>query len=142
MKRAVLMCLALLSCETKTGQGAFIGAAGGAVIGGVAGGGTGALIGAGAGAVGGALIGAALDESDKQKLDPDTRRSYEAGEPLTVNAIIRMHEAGIEDKKIIQSLKGNKCYPVTSDDLEKLKGAGVSQDVIKSMRENRIQTDE
>ena len=49
-----LLCLILISCETKAGSGALIGGAGGALIGGVAGGGTGALIGAGAGAVGGA----------------------------------------------------------------------------------------
>lgn len=132
------ICLILISCETKAGQGAFGGAAAGAVIGGVAGGGQGALIGAGVGAVGGAIIGAALDASDKDKLDRETRNRYEQGEPLTVDDVIKMHRAGIEDDKIIGSLQGNKSYKLTSDDATKLKNAGVSQKVIKAMRENSI----
>jgi uncharacterized protein YcfJ len=141
MKHAIiypLLCLILISCETKAGSGALIGGAGGALIGGVAGGGTGALIGAGAGAVGGAIIGAALDASDREKLDDSTRRRYDSGEPLTVSDVVKMHEAKIDDDKIIGALNGNGTYSLTSDDVEKLKKAGVSKKVIKAMRENNI----
>jgi hypothetical protein len=133
-----ILCLALLSCETKAGSGALIGAGGGAIIGGAFGGGTGALIGAGAGAVGGAIIGAALDASDREKLDDQTRNRYDSGEPLTVDDVIKMHKSGIEEDKIIGALQGNGTYSLTSDDVTKLKNAGVSKKVIKAMRENRV----
>jgi outer membrane lipoprotein SlyB len=133
-----MIIIGLTSCETRAGQGAFGGAAAGAVVGGLAGGGQGALIGAGAGAVGGALIGAALDESEKRSLNEKTRNRYEGGEPLLVDDVIDMHNAGISDDKIIGSLQGNGTYPLTSDDVKKLKKANISQRVINSMRENSI----
>ena len=138
MKRALLLSVALLACESKAGTGAIVGAGGGALIGGIAGGGTGALIGAGAGAVGGAIIGAALDQADKDKLDSQTRKRYEEGEPLTTNDVIKMHNAEIETDKIIGAIQGNGCYPLTSNDVKRLKKAGVSHKVIKAMRENNI----
>jgi hypothetical protein len=137
-KWVALLMISLISCETRTGQGAFGGAAAGAIIGGAAGGGQGALIGAGAGAVGGALIGAALDESEKRSLNDSSRKRYESGEPLLVDDVIQMHEAGISDDKIIGSLQGNGTYPLTSEDVKKLKKAKVSNRVINSMRENTI----
>ena len=63
---AILLSIALTSCETPAGQGAgfgaVTGAAAGALIGGAAAGGRGAAIGAGAGALAGALTGAAIAE--------------------------------------------------------------------------------
>ncbi len=60
---AILLPMALTSCETPVGQGAGFGAATGAVIGGAATGRVrGAAVGAGAGALAGALIGAAVQE--------------------------------------------------------------------------------
>jgi osmotically inducible lipoprotein OsmB len=63
---AILLPMALTSCETPAGQGAgfgaVTGAAAGALIGGAAAGGRGAAIGAGAGALAGALTGAAIAE--------------------------------------------------------------------------------
>ena len=138
MRQILLLCLFLFSCDTKTGQGAFLGGAGGAVIGGAVGGGQGALIGAGAGALGGALIGATLDASDRERLDQDTKRHYEAGEPLTVDDVIKMNDAGIEPDKIVGAIQGNRCYPLTSSDVKKLKEAKVSSRVIKAMNENHI----
>src|SRR6476620_2217045 len=62
---AILVSLAMTSCETPpgyaTGQGAAIGGASGALIGAGAGGGRGAAIGLGAGLLAGALVGAAID---------------------------------------------------------------------------------
>jgi len=133
-----LICLCFIGCETRAGTGALLGGGGGAILGGALGGGTGALIGAGAGAVGGAIIGAALDASDRDKLGDDTRRRYDAGEPLTVDDVIAMQKAGIGEDKIIGSINGNGTYQLTSDDVRKLKNSGVSQNVIKSMRENSI----
>ncbi|MEO6870903.1 MAG: hypothetical protein ABI233_01640 [Chthoniobacterales bacterium] len=63
---AVLSSMALTSCETPVGQGAGIGAAGGALIGAGAAGGRGAALGAGAGLLAGALIGAAV-QSDQER---------------------------------------------------------------------------
>ncbi len=133
-----LICLSFLSCETKAGTGALLGGGGGAIIGGALGGGTGALIGAGAGAVGGAIIGATLDASDRDKLNDSTRKRYDSGEPLTVDDVIAMYKAGISEDKIIGAINGNGTYQLTSDDVRKLKNVGVSQNVIKSMRENSI----
>ncbi len=133
-----LICLGLFCCENRAGTGAFMGAGAGAIIGGVAGGGTGALIGAGAGAVGGAIIGAALDSADRSKLDDDTRSRYDQGQPLTVNDVIKMHNAGISEDKIIGAINGNGTYNLTSSDVEKLQKAGISQKIIKAMSENSI----
>ena len=140
MKRILFLLISftLFACESRAGTGAFMGAAGGAVIGGVAGGGTGALIGVGAGAVGGAIIGAALDASDRDRLDDQTRNRYDQGQPLTVDDIIKMHKAGIDEDKIIGAITGNGTYNLTSSDIEKLQKANVSPKVIKAMSENSI----
>jgi Glycine zipper len=132
------LCLVILGCETRAGNGAIFGAAGGALIGGVAGGGTGALIGAGAGAIGGAIIGAALDSADKDKLDDETRNRYDQGMPLTVDDVIKMHKAEIEEDKIIGAISGNGTYNLTSSDVVKLQKGGVTPKVIKAMSENSI----
>lgn len=67
---AVLGVLGLSSCDTYTGQGAGIGAAGGALIGAGAAGGRGAAIGAGAGLLAGALVGAAIDANEARNTMP------------------------------------------------------------------------
>jgi hypothetical protein len=65
--------LVTAGCETKTGTGAVVGGAGGAVVGGLIGSkshgraGEGALIGAGVGALGGALVGHGMDKNDEKK---------------------------------------------------------------------------
>lgn len=63
---AILGSLALSSCDTYTGQGAGIGAAGGALIGaGATGTVRGAALGAGAGLLAGAIVGSAIDASQQ-----------------------------------------------------------------------------
>ncbi|HEY0009303.1 MAG TPA: glycine zipper domain-containing protein [Tepidisphaeraceae bacterium] len=70
----LLTAAALFGCESKAGNGALLGAAGGALVGGIIGNntgsghtGTGMLIGAGVGAVGGGLIGNSMDENDRRE---------------------------------------------------------------------------
>ena len=120
----MLICLSLLSYEITAEQGLIIGGAQGA-------GRASALV--------GTLVGGSLDASDREKLDPETKKRYETGYPLTMSDVIKMNNAGIDPDKIIGAIEGNRCYPLTSDDVKKMEEAGVSPRIIKAMNENYIQ---
>lgn len=128
----------LSGCETKAGTGAIvgtgIGAGTGALISPTP---AGVLIGAGVGAASGALVGAALDSSDREKVQknaPQTSKKIDQGEQLSIDDIKKMSEAGIADDKIIGTIQSTgSVYHLSSDDVEDLKNSGVSQRVIDYM---------
>lgn len=124
-------------CESKTATGALAGGALGAGVGGIAGGGKGALIGGAAGVIAGGLIGAALDESDQrnlQKQSPQTYRRVDNGERLSVNDVINLSKANINDDKIIELIKKTDShYTLNNYQIDRLRDAGVSEKVINYM---------
>lgn len=130
--------LLITSCATKTETGALTGAGVGAVAGGLithsAGG---AAIGAAIGTVGGAVVGHLMEEDDQKKLDkksPGTSQKIQNGEPLNVNDVIKMHEAGLSDEKIINILDAtNSTFDLSNADRRQLKKAGVSKQVVDHM---------
>lgn len=135
---AVALCgLAFTSCESKAGTGALVGGAVGVGAGAALGGGTGALIGGAVGAVSGAAIGAALDASDRRAVEnesPRTMRHIDRGEQLTVNDIIALHKAGIDDRKIMDLIdKTNSSYSLSTSSIHRLERAGVSDQVVNYM---------
>lgn len=130
----------LAGCESKTGTGVLVGGASGAAIGGIAGGGGGALIGGATGVIAGGLIGAYLDNQDQKNLkeqSPQTYRRVDNGEKLSVNDVINLSKAGVEDDKIIGLIqKTNSHYTLNSYQIDKLRDAGVSERVINYMMYN------
>ncbi|MCB1107682.1 MAG: hypothetical protein KDK76_06275 [Chlamydiia bacterium] len=127
-------------CESKTGTGILVGGASGAAIGGIVGGGQGALIGGAAGVIAGGLIGAYLDNQDQRNLkeqSPQTYRRVDNGEKLSVNDVINLSKARVDDDKIIGLIqKTNSHYTLNSYQIDKLRDAGVSERVINYMMYN------
>ncbi len=130
----------IAGCESNTGTGVLVGGAGGAAIGGIAGGGTGALIGAASGVIVGGLIGAYLDNQEQKNLkdqSPQTYRRVDNGEKLSVNDVINMSKADVDDDKIIALIqKTDSHYTLNSYQVDKLRDAGVSERVINYMMYN------
>ena len=130
-------CVVLAGCNSQTGIGALAGGAGGAAIGGIAGGGQGALIGGAVGVIGGGLIGAYLDDQAQKKLKQESLQTYqrlEQGEKLSVNDIINLSHAKIDDDKIIAFIqKTGSKYILNNFQIEKLRIANVSDKVINYM---------
>ncbi|MCB1110542.1 MAG: hypothetical protein KDK64_06130 [Chlamydiia bacterium] len=130
----------ITGCESKTGTGVLAGGASGAAIGGIIGGGQGALIGGAAGVIAGGLIGAYLDNQDQKNLkeqSPQTYKRVDNGEKLSVNDVINLSKANVDDDKIIGLIqKTNSHYTLNSYQIDKLRDAGVSERVINYMMYN------
>jgi hypothetical protein len=158
--RGVAVCVlaaGVVGCESKAGTGALIGAGGGALAGGAIGSmsharaGEGALIGAGIGAIGGALIGHSMDESDKKKnqdryaeRDYDRRHSTASGSgaPQTTGVskgdIIAWTQQGTRDDLIIDRIeRSGTVFHLTAADESDLRDRGVSESVIRAMRDTQ-----
>ena len=124
-------------CESKTGTGALAGGALGVGVGALAGGGTGALIGGAAGVLAGGLIGAALDNQDQrnlQKQSPQTYKRVDNGERLSVNDVINLSKAKIDDDKIIDLIqKTDSHYTLNNYQVDRLRDSGVSEKVVNYM---------
>lgn len=124
-------------CESKTGTGALAGGALGVGVGALAGGGTGALIGGAAGVLAGGLIGAALDNQDQrnlQKQSPQTYKRVDNGERLSVNDVINLSKAKIDDDKIIDLIqKTDSHYTLNNYQIDRLRDSGVSEKVVNYM---------
>jgi len=135
--------LLLCACESKTGQGAFVGAGIGAVSGAaISGNAGGALIGGAIGAGTGALIGSALDAQDREIMgqrSPQTLDRIDNQEQLSLEDIKQMTRNGLSDPTIIHEIRATySIFHLSSEQIIDLKKAGVSQDVITYM----IQTGE
>lgn len=135
---AIALCgLAFASCESKAGTGALAGGAVGVGAGAAIGGPTGAVIGGAVGATSGAVIGAMLDDSERRSVEeqnPRTLRHIDRGEQLTVNDVIALHKAGIDDRKIMDLIdKTNSTYSLSASSIHRLERAGVSDRIINYM---------
>ncbi|MBI5274190.1 MAG: hypothetical protein HY860_03960 [Chlamydiales bacterium] len=127
----------LMGCETKTQTGILAGGGLGAAVGGIAGGGQGALIGGAVGVIGGALIGSALDAQDRETMErqhPQTLDRIDNNQQLSYDDVIKMSKSGLSDDTIIGMIqKTNSHYKMTTDKVQELENAGVSQKVINYM---------
>jgi uncharacterized protein YcfJ len=140
MKTCFLLIFSFIcSCSTNTGTGVIAGSTIGAGTGALIGGGQGALIGGAVGAIGGGLIGAALDEQDRRVMErssPRTIDRMDRGEPLTINDVIKLSQAGVSDDSIIVYLRDqNSAYNLSQAQIRRLRDSGVSQRVINYMAE-------
>jgi surface antigen len=135
-------------CETNAGTGALIGAGAGAGLGAIIGNqshgraGSGALIGAGVGALGGALIGNEMDKSQRraeQRAGDETYyrgNTYAASTRVAPDDVIAWSRRGMHDSEIIDRIdRSGTIFHLNAADEMRLRDAGVSEDVIREMRE-------
>jgi uncharacterized protein YcfJ len=141
------------SCESKAGTGALVGGAAGAGIGAIIGHnshgrtGSGALIGGAVGALGGALIGNEMDKADRQKERDernDDRWTYSdsrsssayVSSRVTQDDVIAWSNRGMRDGEIIDRIdRSGTVFHLTAADENHLRDAGVSEEVIREMRD-------
>lgn len=136
-----LCMLALLTgCASNTGTGLISGSTIAATVGGITWGGGGALIGSAIGLVAGGLIGVALDEQDRrvmQQSSPRTVDRMDRNEPLTINDVIKLSQAGVSDDAILSYMNEKQTiYNLTQAQVRRLQDAGVSGRVINNMLRN------
>ena len=149
----VVLALCASGCATKAQTGAAVGAGGGAAVGAAAGSfsgnaGKGALIGAGIGAISGYFVGNEMDKSDarrEQEYQYNTRSSRESryssssvssSSRITRNDVMNWTDQGVKDEIIIDRVeRGGTVFRLTAADENELRDAGVSEDVIRSMKD-------
>jgi uncharacterized protein YcfJ len=145
------MTLGLCGCETKGQSGALVGGLGGAAVGAIIGhqsghAGAGALIGAAVGTGGGYIAGNEMDKADAREADRyqratrvDRESRYQAsggsGRTVTKRHVIQWTRDGLKDEIIIDRIEqSGSVFSVTVMDENELRDAGVSEEVIRSMK--------
>jgi hypothetical protein len=141
-------------CESKAGTGALVGGAAGAGIGAIIGHnshnrtGSGALIGGAVGALGGALVGNEMDKADRRKeqearYDRETyydggsrSSSYASSSRVSQQDVIAWSNRGMRDSEIIDRIdRSGTVFHLTAADENHLRDGGVSEDVIREMKD-------
>jgi uncharacterized protein YcfJ len=145
----------LAGCESKAGTGALVGGAAGAGIGAIIGHnshnrtGSGALIGGAVGALGGALVGNEMDKADQRKEQDERYRdretyydggsrssSYSSSSRVSQQDVIGWTSRGMRDSEIIDRIdRSGTVFHLTAADENHLRDAGVSEDVIREMKD-------
>jgi outer membrane lipoprotein SlyB len=143
----------LAGCQNNTENGALIGGATGAGIGAIIGHNShgqtaaGAAIGGAVGAVTGALVGNQIDQQQAQQQATDAYyhsngyRQYQSpydqnARPINQQDVIAMSARGDPDDVIIDRIdRSPSVFHLTAADENKLRDAGVSDEVIGAMRQ-------
>ena len=90
-----------------------------------------------AGLIAGSLFGFVLDEQDRKVIEQSSPRTIDRidrKDPLTINDVIKLSQAGISDDTIIQYIHEKRTpYTLTQTQIRRLLDAGVSGRVIQSM---------
>lgn len=134
-----ILCTQLLcACSTNLGAGLLSGSLLGAGIGGMSSGLSGSLVGTAAGLVAGTMAGISLDSQDRKIMEQSSPRTVDRmdrGEPLTINDVIKLSQAGVDDDTIINYIQDHETmYNLTQSQVRRMQDAGVSQRVINYMR--------
>jgi uncharacterized protein YcfJ len=159
MNRAVVRVVAIgllsagiIGCQSNAGNGALIGAGVGAGTGAIIGHqsgktGQGALIGGAVGAVGGALVGNEMDKNQAREREQARDREYRQNSTayretsyqsrsVTQADVISWTRRGDRDDLIIDRIEqSGTVFNLSSRDENKLRDAGVSEEVIRAMRD-------
>jgi surface antigen len=133
-------------CANNTESGAAIGAGAGAALGAGVGSlvhssaGVGALIGAGAGALSGALIGNAMDEQDKRQTEElrslQPTKGYVQNSTVSKQDVVDWTRRGVKDEIIIDRIdRSGTKFHLTAADENMLREQGVSEDVVREMKQ-------
>lgn len=126
MRRELLFLAFLISCSSTetTSVGAGVGTGGGSSGGGAAVSRTSAAS-------------VELDPQERQALEqssPRTLQRMNRGEPLTVNDVIKLSQAGVQDETTLSYLRqSHTSYQLTSAQIRRLHDAGVSDTLIDEM---------
>jgi hypothetical protein len=84
-----------------------------------------------------ANAGAALDEQDRRVMErasPRTIDRMDRSEPLTMNDVIKLSQAGVGDDTIINYMKeSHSSYTLSQAQIRRLQDGGVSERVIQYM---------
>lgn len=138
-----------VGCETKAQTGALVGGAGGAAVGAGIGSmshsraGEGALIGGAVGALGGYIVGNEMDKSDQKErekaIDRSTRaKTSETAPRLSQNQVIQWSRDGVSEEVIIDRIQqSGAVFTIRAADENKLRDAGVSEPVIRAMKDTQ-----
>ncbi len=151
---SLVLAFGVMGCESKAGTGALIGAGAGAGLGAIIGHNShgrtasGAAIGAGVGAISGALIGNEMDKADRRKQEAARQNSvrssreqrYESpaasANTISKKDIIQWTDRGTKDEVIIDRIdRSDTVFYLTAADENELRDAGVSEDVIRAMKD-------
>ncbi len=150
---AIALTAGITGCASKAGNGALIGGGVGALAGGIIGNQShghaagGAVIGGLVGAGAGALIGNEMDKSDQRERDRDRDRVYQTrtdtapriaseSRPVLKEDVIVWTDKGMSDEVIIDRIQRNHArFYLTGADENQLRDAGVSEEVIRTMRD-------
>ena len=152
----IILAFTLTGCESNAGTGALVGAGAGAGVGAIIGHNShgrtasGAAIGAGVGAVSGALIGNEMDKAEQRKKDAANQNSvrttrdqrYDAApapaapsDAIRKKDVIQWTDNGTKNDVIIDRIdRSGTVFNLTAADENELRDAGVSEDVIRAMK--------
>lgn len=133
-------------CQTKAGTGALIGGGAGALAGGLIGnhnghGAGGAVIGGVLGAVTGGLIGHSMDkEDDRDRLSEERMNPSRTYAPATARVtkvdVMDWSRRGVRDDIIIDRIdRSGTVFYLKAAEENQLREAGVSEDVIRAMKD-------
>jgi hypothetical protein len=138
-----IVAVSLSGCMSPSGRpdytasGALAGGATGAIIGSFSRHPGAPLVGAAVGALAGGLIGHSMDQAQEEQLRaqaPQTLERIEHGQPLTVQDVKALTNAGVSDDVIISQIRNSRTvYHLTTSDIIDLKNSGVSANVIDYM---------
>lgn len=133
---AVILPILSASCATNFGTGIIGGATLGASMGSLSGA-PGAIIGSAAGLIAGGLFGVALDSQERKVMERSSPRTVERmdrGDPITINDVIKLSQAGVSDDTIISYIvDSGSTYKLSNAQIRRMQDNGVSQRVINYM---------
>jgi hypothetical protein len=120
-----------------TASGALVGGTTGMIAGSMSRSPAGPLVGAAVGALAGGIIGHGLDQEKEARLRaqaPMTVERIEQNQPMTLEDVKELNEAGVSDDLIITQIRNSyTVYHLTTANIIDLKDAGVNEKVIDYM---------
>ena len=132
----------LAGCANNTETGMLVGGAGGAAAGAAVGSasghaGSGAVIGGAVGLIGGGLVGNSVDQADHARAGQDEYSATASPPgPITSDDVAAWSRKGTRDEVIIDRIeRSGTVFHLTAADEDTLRGQGVSDDVVRAMKE-------
>jgi len=128
-------------CATNTETGMLVGGAGGAAAGAAIGSasghaGSGAVIGGAIGLIGGGLVGNSMDQADRRHDEQNQYSAAAPSAPITRDDVVAWSRQGTGDEVIIDRIERNgTVFHLTAADEDALRGQGVSDDVLRAMKD-------
>ena len=133
----LMMSILFSGCTSNIGTGMISGTTIAAGLGGMTFGTGGAAIGSVTGLLARTIVGFVLDEQDRKVVEQSSPRTVDRidrEDPLTINDVIKLTQAGVSDDTIIEYIRKKRTpYTLTQAQVRRLQEAGVSGRVIQYM---------